>query len=361
MDVLLEEAITFADKLKTKVGDNHAWGNVFTLYDDVVNLTFDMIVRVTLDYQTNEQTAGPSPLFTSIRRLTTHVKKPTLITKIERWLPAYRRDVSLHTKTINSILVPHIQARLARKPEVGGRQTVIDLCLKEISTELNEQKVARESSDYIDVVLSQVKVFILAGHHTTAQAICWVLYEVYKNPEVLKKLRDEHDQILGPNPKDAQPILSQQPHKLKDLRYTAAVIKETLRVHALSQTHREGSSKFNFSIDDVIYPTDDTMIQTVPAATQARPDLWAQVTEFIPDRFLVPVGDALYPPKNAWRPFELGIFTLRALEFSFGSTDLGTEPTQPGKPNSVDGNYIYRVGNGLGYVKGNLPTRVKAI
>jgi cytochrome P450 len=48
MDVLLEEAIIFAQKLKTKVGDNNTWGDVFTLYDDVVNLTFDMIVRVTL-------------------------------------------------------------------------------------------------------------------------------------------------------------------------------------------------------------------------------------------------------------------------------------------------------------------------
>ncbi|TGO81629.1 hypothetical protein BPOR_1076g00020 [Botrytis porri] len=377
MDMLLEEVTIFVQKLKAKVGENKNWGDSFTIYEDVVSLTFDIIFRSVLDYKTNEQTKGSGPLFGSMMQLIKYVKKPNLMSKLERWLPAYRNDVSHGTKTINDILVPHIQARIADKVKTDGRKTVVDLCLEHIPAESNEKKPVQASLEYIELVLSQVKVFILAGHHTTAQAICWVLYEIHKYPDVLQQLRSEHDEVLSSNPEQAAEILSKQPHKLKGLHYTHATIKETLRVHALGQTHREGSPGFNFLIDDIVYPTEGMIIQTVPAATQARPDLWPRVKEFLPERFLVAEGHDLYPPKNAWRPFELGntrcigeelammeiklilVLTLRNLEFDFTSKELNKLQEGESTPDTVDGNRVYRVGNGLGYIKDNLITSVK--
>ncbi|KAK9786224.1 putative Cytochrome P450 [Seiridium cardinale] len=329
MDVLLEEVAVFAEKLRNNAGDNGTWGDVFTLYDNAVSLTFDIIFRSALNFRANEQTQGPGPLFKSIRRLTTYVKKPNLITKLERCLPAYRHDVSHHGKVVNDILKPEIQARLDGAAQTSRRKTVVDLALQHIPAESDHKTGLRQRSEYIDVVLSQLKVFILAGHHTTAQAM--------QNPGVLRQIQTEHDQVLGSDPGQATEVLSKQPHTLNDLRYTTAVIKESLRVHALGQTHREGSTGFNFSIEEVIYPTYDTIIQTVPAATQSHPDLWPRVKEFLPERFLVTDGHPLYPLKNAWRTFELGstrcigeelammeiklvlVFTLRELEFEFPS------------------------------------------
>ncbi|KAK9772818.1 putative Cytochrome P450 [Seiridium cardinale] len=254
MDVLLEEVAVFAEKLRNNAGDNGTWGDVFTLYDDAVSLTFDIIFR---------------------------------------------------------------------------------------------------------------------------SALCWVLYEIHKNPGILGQIHTEHDQVLGSDPGQATEVLSKQPHTLNDLRYTTAVIKESLRVHALGQTHREGSTGFNFSIEEIIYPTYDTIIQTVPAATQSHPDLWPRVKEFLPERFLVADGHPLYPPKNAWRTFELGstrcigeelammeiklvlVFTLRELEFEFPSAGWDEPEKSEDFLDAVDGNRIYRVGNGLGYVKDNLPTRIR--
>jgi cytochrome P450 len=159
------------------------------------------------------------------------------------------------------------------------------------------------------------------------------------NHDVLKRMRSEHDEVLGPDPKEARNVLSAQPYKLKDLRYTAAVIKESLRIHALGQTHREGSPNFSFSVDGTFYPTDDSIIQTVPTVTQNSPDIWPKASEFLPERFLVADGHALYPPRNAWRVFELGstrcigeelamiemqlvlALTMRHLEYKFGHLD----------------------------------------
>ena len=39
------------------------------------------------------------------------------------------------------------------------------------SGEITEQETSEPSLDLVDIVISQLKLFILAGHHTTAQAM----------------------------------------------------------------------------------------------------------------------------------------------------------------------------------------------
>jgi hypothetical protein len=48
MPALLEETATFAGILKDHSGHDGDWGDVFTLYDRAVNLSFDVIARVAL-------------------------------------------------------------------------------------------------------------------------------------------------------------------------------------------------------------------------------------------------------------------------------------------------------------------------
>jgi cytochrome P450 len=50
------------------------------------------------------------------------------------------------------------------------------------------------------------------------------------HPEVLKKVRAEHDAVFGRDTAEALEILETDPSKLNELEYTSAVIKETLRL-----------------------------------------------------------------------------------------------------------------------------------
>lgn len=184
---------------------------------------------------------------------------------------------------------------------------------------------------------------------------CWTLYEVNKYDNVQEALRAEHDEVLGADPHGAADMLRSHPYKIKELRYTTAVVKETLRLHALSETFRKGTPGFDFRINGRSFPTEGcskyiklkqryceqseliavTVIQTNPVVLHLREELWPRPMEFLPERFMVPEGHPLHPSKNAWRPFEMGsmrcigeelammeivlclVFTVREIDFDF--------------------------------------------
>ncbi|KAI1404469.1 cytochrome P450 [Hypoxylon fuscum] len=305
--IMIEEVDIFAQQLKEQAGQDGTFGDLYNLFDRTVALTFDIITRVSLDLRVREQTQGPTPILKALRALVGHILRTNLL--------------------------PQIKSRL--QPDASSEKTVIDLAVKEYKSE-SGNKNRQPSPDFIDTVISQLKLFMLAGHDTTAQAICWVLYEITNG---------------GPF--------------------------QSLRLHPLGSTHRRGSRGFSFVCDGTTYPTDDSVIWTSPTAVHLRADLWPQVMEFLPERFLVAEGHPLHPVKNAWRPFELGntrcigeelamiemklvlALTMRELDFCFDWKGWNTLQRRTAPPDSVDGEHIYRVGNGIGSVKDKLPTRIK--
>ncbi|KAI0400706.1 cytochrome P450 [Xylaria palmicola] len=386
LPVLLEEVGIFAHQLKTQANINNGWGDTFTLYERTVNLTFDIIMRTALDLRSHEQTEGPGPILKAMRQLLTHVKSPNIWTKLERLAPSYRRDITIQNSIIRERLLPQIENQLARtdpyENTTNGFMAVISLALSELrknnDIDSQHENPRRSNPDFIDIVEFQLRLFISAGHDTTAQAICWIFYEINKNTAILTRLREEHDSVLGANPSSAPDILSQQPHVLNALPYTTAIIKETLRLYPLGSTFRQGSSAFQFVHEGVHYPTEGALIQTNPTVLHLREDLWHRPTEFLPDRFLAMAQGKehpLRPVKNAWRAFELGhtrcigeelammemklalVLTVRELDFDF--SPQRSDNGQMAVLDTVDGEYIYRVGSGVGYVKSSLPTRVR--
>lgn len=65
---------------------------------------------------------------------------------------------------------------------------------------------------------------LLAGRDTTACTLSWAVYELSRQPELVRKLRDEILQHVGP---DREPTYAD----MKSMRYLQNVVNETLRLY----------------------------------------------------------------------------------------------------------------------------------
>ena len=127
-----------------------------------------------------------------------------------------------------------------------------------------------------------------------------------KYPTCLKKIRQEHDEVLGSVGNTPQNI-KDDPHILNRLEYTMSVVRETLRLWPAASSTRTGWP--NFMLHDAktgaYLPTDGFLVWIVHYAQHRSTKIWGETANvFDPSRFLPENVGKL--PENGWRPFEKG-------------------------------------------------------
>jgi cytochrome P450 len=140
-------------------------------------------------------------------------------------------------------------------------------------------------------LIDQVATLIFAGYETTSLTICWTLYLLSKNPEVLKKLQAEVDQVIENDGADI--------NLTKDLKYTTMVLKESMRLYpAVPSVSREALSD-----DEIggIKIKKGEIVAINPCVYHRHPEYWDNPNEFQPERFLQPLKH-----KHAFIPFISG-------------------------------------------------------
>jgi cytochrome P450 len=66
----------------------------------------------------------------------------------------------------------------------------------------------------------------------------YCLYELALNPEIMDRVRAEHDHFLDPNLDTTTQLMRDRPQRINDLAFTTAVIKEVLRMYSPASTIR---------------------------------------------------------------------------------------------------------------------------
>ena len=186
-------------------------------------------------------------------------------------------------------------------------RTVVSLALNEYRKEQPGSNAVRSmDADFKRFAVSQMKVFILAGHDTTSSTLCYIYHTLSRNPSALHRVRAEHDDIFGPDLTQTKATITANPHALNRLPFTLAVIKETLRLFPPASATREGEPGFFLTHEGHQYPTEGSTIWCAHQSIHREPLYWPQPDSFMPERWLVSDGDPLHPVKGAWRPFEWG-------------------------------------------------------
>ena len=124
-------------------------------------------------------------------------------------------------------------------------------------------------------LLDELKTIYIAGHETSANALCWTLYLLSQHPEVMEKLREEEQRVLN----GRRPTF----HDLMQMQYTKQVIEEGMRLYPPAYT----ISRCANADDEVegYHIPKDTIVYMSIYALHRSPKYWDDPEAFKPDRF----------------------------------------------------------------------------
>ncbi|KAH8658231.1 cytochrome P450 [Xylariales sp. PMI_506] len=159
-----------------------------------------------------------------------------------------------------------------------------------------------------EMLISQVKTLIFAGHDTSASTLCYTFAALSNHPEVLERVREEHREVFGDDLNAAAEKLCAEPNLINSVPYTLAVIKEALRLWPPTGVSlRNGQPGQTLKYDGQEWPTYPFAVLVNNCATMRREDLFKDAERFYPERHLISdPADPYFVPRDSWRPFEKG-------------------------------------------------------
>ncbi|XP_049415615.1 flavonoid 3'-monooxygenase CYP75B137-like isoform X2 [Solanum stenotomum] len=161
---------------------------------------------------------------------------------------------------------------------------------------LERNGVGQESKDFLQVLLklkdeADVKIpltmteikallmdMVLGGTDTTANTVEFAMAEIMHKPNVLRKLQQELDTVVG---KDN---IVEESH-IQQLQYLYAVMKEVLRIHSTAPFLVPHCPSETCTVGGYTVPKGSCVFINV-WAIHRDPSIWENPTEFRPERFL---------------------------------------------------------------------------
>ncbi|KAI8146548.1 cytochrome P450 [Fennellomyces sp. T-0311] len=158
-------------------------------------------------------------------------------------------------------------------------------------------------------IMSNLCVFFLAGHESTASAVAFAIYYLAAHPDVQQHAREEAIRVFGDG-YDISPTLKQT----RDLPYINMVIKESLRITPpiVSTIARVATS--DTELAGVFIPK-GTRVGLDIYELHRNPQVWKNPDTFDPERF-APGGEAEQIGGMPWAPFSSGTRQCIGMNFS---------------------------------------------
>ncbi|PYH29382.1 cytochrome P450 [Aspergillus neoniger CBS 115656] len=384
VDYILEEAEIYVEILR----EHAKKGDTFSMDDLACNYMMDVVGNVALNTRFNYQT-GHNPIAAAMRStIELECGREGENNPLRRWnihrLYRQWRNSQIMNHHIGLELEKRYQEYLqqAQKTTTRGK-SIMDIVIAEYmkNRPASQTQISTLDPEFKSWAIIQIRLFLFVGHDSTAVTIIYCLYLLSKYPDTLGTIRQEHEQIFGPDTTTVATQIREHPEKINQLSYTTAVIKEALRLFPPANGIRWGRPGISLtdthSTDGRTFPVDDCPVWIVHTAIQRNPGYWPHAHEFVPNRWLVEPGHELYPPTGGWRPFERGArdcvgqnmamlaikITLAMLvrEFDFDSQYEEWDRKNPaaGAVRTMFGERAYMVAKGAAHPAQGYPCKVR--
>jgi cytochrome P450 len=189
---------------------------------------------------------------------------------LPEWMP---RPGERRAKNAVARLEGVVEAIIHASRRRGGRHDDLPALLMGEDSPHRERLGPRQLRD-------EFMLTLLAGHETTANALCWAFYLLALDPRVRSLVESEADRELGDRP----PC----PGELERLPYTRAVVSEVLRLYPpIYQFSRQARSATALGRQTI---KSGSLMVISPWLLHRHRRFWKQPDAFLPERFLEPAG-----------------------------------------------------------------------
>ncbi|UNI18407.1 hypothetical protein JDV02_004678 [Purpureocillium takamizusanense] len=306
LGTIADEVMLFHERLR-QLSDA---GHVFSMEEELSKLSFDVIGGIVFGVSFNAQQSG-SLILDDLRAVLglSQVVRETWnpATKLQAWW-ARRQAIRRSDDFLQNRLVERYRVMLEEKdlPTRQNARSILDRVLLERIE--NSNGTAEETLDgtFLTLAINNLKALLIGGHGTTTDTLSFVYMMLGLHPDVLQRMREEHDRVFAPSLAATRKVLDESPAKTNELEYTSAVIMETLRIFPVGFSIRESPpNEPNLRVGSRSYPMAGRMIVLCQHATHFDPNNYQDPSSFLPDRFLSSY-DGPKAHRFAWRPFERG-------------------------------------------------------
>ncbi|OTA98335.1 hypothetical protein M426DRAFT_326038 [Hypoxylon sp. CI-4A] len=300
--LLIDETLLLRDTLKRLAKS----GSVISLEHELSKLTFDIVGRIIFNQPLYAQTKG-SPYLEDLQMISKLVVdslsfNPLVKLKVALEKNAIRRrvDASITAKINERLIALRDQNVLPSRKEP---YSILDLMLRDKIIESQKSPDRKGfSPEEMTLLVTNVKGLLLGAQGTTVDSLCWTYMMLATHPEILQKVREEHDRIFGKDIETTLQTLEESPRKLEEMTYSSAVLKEAMRMFPIGFSMKQAKPGDTITYQGRKYPIDeDLAIILEYQHLHYNPTYYPEPDEYRPERYL---GDGI--PRSWWRSFSRG-------------------------------------------------------
>ncbi|KXN80905.1 Cytochrome P450 52A3-A [Leucoagaricus sp. SymC.cos] len=232
----------------------------------------------------------------------------------EFWKDTIKEPMRIVKELIEPIVEEAVRKKRLRMNGVGGEKN------EEEEGTLLENLV--NETDDLEILRDGIMSLLVAGRDTTASTLTFVIYMLAEHPAVMKRLRDEVLEKVGPNRRPEY-------DDLKDMKYLRAVLNETLRLYPvvpfnIRQSKQAALWPSKEPGGKPIYIPANTRTPYTVFVMHRRKDLWGpDALEFDPDRFLDHrLHKYLTPNPFIFLPFNAGPRICLGQQFAYNEASF---------------------------------------
>ncbi|KAL3613437.1 hypothetical protein CASFOL_042700 [Castilleja foliolosa] len=171
---------------------------------------------------------------------------------------------------LEKIIDEHVQSKKSGKND--GTEDFVDTMMSIIESGEAGFEIDRRN---VKAVLLDL---LIAGMDTSSTAVEWAISELFRHPQIMKKLQKELESVVGLD-------RMVEEHQLHNLEYLDAVVKESLRLHPVAPLLIPHESMEDCVIDGFHIPKKSRILVNTWAIGR-DPNVWPDPETFSPERFI---------------------------------------------------------------------------